>query len=911
MITFDSNLLLSYYQARSSAGGSSVASASSGLATKKAVPTAPWSSLSKAPQADELMKSVLVGRKFVDENAAKLDVKGASDDYKKLFAMHQALSTLEALAKRADADDVSAAELKRLQSAFTRGMAEVSDYIDTTKFDTLRLTHGDATERAKMSVGVPKTKATYITAPLHSGLSSEEVEAFQGPVVFNLSVKKLNNTTTDVSFDLSEMGATPRTMGNVVKYMNDKLAAAGVFTRMAVERIPGEEKTTTVNGKEVVLAKAVDQFALKIQGDTTEKLTFSATTSAPAVYVTQTVGDPDPDGKATTDDAVQHEQLIKLETGAASDAVRRPGDVNWVEGRVFAVDLPEEVSAVRKTVTGADGSVYMLADVTGTVDGQTIKGQGDVALMKFDSAGKLVYTRTLGAANEADGFGLAVAADGKIAISGSVTGALIRGDDGVDAAKSDSFVTVFDAAGQELWTKRQGSRDEDEATSLAWGADGTLYVAGRTKSALSGQSSSGGWDGYLRSYSESGNLITTNQFGTTSDDKMVGVVVDGTNVVVATQEGGNAKLRRFDFTTPGAPTLAATRDLGSLGGGALAGVALDGGDIVLAGSSGGALSVGTTTRASSGGVDAFAAKISSSLAPSGSDAIAYYGGTGEDRATAMTISGGKVWIAGTSKGDIGAQTKIGEVDGFVAELDVAAGTVGYSQRFSGEEGFAAPTTIAVGQTGSSVLDRLGLPEGAIAYSDSQRITAATAARDGDTFQIRTRSGGRAATITIEEKDTLDTLAAKIRRATGYAIRVDVVSDSDTRKLQIKPINDRYSLEILGGTGGRDALEALGLQEGFVRSTKVEDDVIVPADGGTPMYGLKMDRGLNLNTETDVKHALDELSLAMSTIRSAYRAMQAEATPKDPLANVKGTAPAYLTAQIANYQAGLDRLLGGG
>ncbi|MFB2351531.1 hypothetical protein, partial [Priestia megaterium] len=82
--------------------------------------------------------------------------------------------------------------------------------------DNLRLTHGDASDKARMGVGVPKTKASYVTAPLHSGLSSDPVEAFQGAVTFNLAVKSLNNTTTNVAFDLAEMGATPRTMGNVV-----------------------------------------------------------------------------------------------------------------------------------------------------------------------------------------------------------------------------------------------------------------------------------------------------------------------------------------------------------------------------------------------------------------------------------------------------------------------------------------------------------------------------------------------------------------------------------------------------------------------------------------------------------------------------------------------------------------------
>ncbi|WP_374570053.1 hypothetical protein [Phenylobacterium sp.] len=908
-------MLLAYYQARTGVGASQFAAqaAAGSAANQKKVPTAPWSTLSKSPQPDDLMKGVLNGHKFVDENAAKIDVKDANSDYKKLFSVYQALATLNALAEKANSSDTSAAELKRIQAAFTRGMSEVSSYLDTAKFDEFRLTQGDMTTQARMSVGVPKTNATYVTAPLQAGSADDAVDAFQGNVSFNLAVKSLANVTTNVTFDLSEMGSTTRSMNNVVKYMNDKLAAAGVYTRVTVDRIAGQDQTTTVNGKTITLSKAVDQFALKIQGDTTEQLTFSANTTAPAVYVTQTVGDPDPDGKPSTNDAVQNEQLLKLETGTASDAVRRPGDVNWVDGRVFAVDLPSEVTSVRKTVTGADGSIYMLADVNGEVDGQTIKGQSDVALMKYDSAGKLIYTRTLGAASNADGFGLAVSADGQIAISGSVTGGLIRGETGADPTTADSFVTVFDDQGQEVWTQRQGARDEDEATSVAWGADGTLYVAGRTKSALSGQSASGGWDGYLRSYNTNGTLVSTNQFGTSGDDKMAGLVVDGNNVIVATQEGGDAKLRQFDFTTANAPTLAATRDLGSLGGGSLAGVALDGSKVVLAGSSGGVLSVGTTTRAYSGDIDAFAATVSTDLSSTASDAIAYYGGSGSEHATAVTVSGGKVWIAGTSKGDIGGAAPIGDVDGFVAELDVATGAVGYSQRFSGKDGFATPNTITVGQTGSSVLDRLGLPEGTINYKDSQLITAATAARDGDSFQIRTRIGGPAVTISISNDDTLDTLAQKIRRVTGYTVKVDVVSDVDSRKLQIKPINDRYSLEILGGTGGKDALEALGLQEGFVRATTIDKktDKIVPADGGSPMYALKLPRDVSLNSDTDVKNALDKLSLAMSAVRTAYRDLQSAATPKDPLANVKGTAPAYLTAQIANYQAGLDRLTGGG
>ena len=949
MISLDSNILLSYYQARSgvaSAGAGATGAGAVGTTTK--APTPPWSTLSKAPKTDELLKSVLLGRKFIDEYQTQLDVKGASDDYRKLFAMHQGLATLEAMARKAGEDDVSAADLKRMQAAFSRGMAEVSGYIDDANFEKLRLTYGDTADKAKATVGVPKTTPRYLTSALHQGTATDPVDAFQGDVKFSMKVRLPNKVETTVNFDLAEMGATPRTMNNVVKYLNDKLGTTGFRTRFAVEKIPGADKTTEVNGRTVKLGKEADKFALKIQGDTTEILTFSAPTTAPAVYITQSAGDPNPPKTTTytpvkkTDDAdaattqtddkpLVVEELIKFETGTTSDAVRRPSDVNWVEGRVFNVALPDGVEKVRTTVTGPDGALYMLADVNDAVDGQTIKGAGDVALMKFDSAGKLVYTRTLGASADASGMALSLGPDGKIAIAGSVTGGFAASgvpigegslstipkvtseDYGSDATKPDSFVAVFSSAGDEMWSVRQGARDDDEATGVSFGADGSVYVLGRTKGTMLGQSSSGNWDSYMRAFSPEGKLQSTTQFGTSGEDKTAGIVVDGSNVVVTTVEGGEVKLRRYDMTNPKSPSLTATRNLGNLGGGTLAGVVIEGGNIVIAGSSGNTLGVGNTTRASSGGVDAFAARISADLSNS-NDAIAYYGGSGDDRATAMTVAGGQVWLTGTTKTDLpGMPTATGKVDGFAVGIDIGTGAIGWSQRFTGKDKMTTPTSIAVDVNGASSLDKLGLPTGKVEYSDSQLVTSATSARPGDQFQIRRRIGGPAVTITIEANDTLESLAKKVLRATAYSVKAEVVSDGDVRKLQIMPKNTRSSLEILGGKGGLDALEALGLHEGFVRSTVVDKntDKMVPGDGGAPMYGLKLPRDLSLATKEAALNALNKLTQATAALRTAYRDLEAGMKPAADKKKVTGEVPAYLKAQLANYQAGLNRLTGGG
>ncbi|KQW71884.1 hypothetical protein ASE17_03100 [Phenylobacterium sp. Root77] len=938
MIGLDTNLLLGYFQARNglsaSVGGTSTTVASS---VAKA-PTPPWSTLSAAPKADEMLKSVLMGRKFIDGYQTQLDVKGASEDYRQLFAIHQGLATLEAMARKADDKDTSSAELKRIQAAFTRGMAEVSGYIDDANFDKLRLTYGDVNDKAKSVVGVPKTTPRYVTSPLHQGTATDPVEAFQGDMKFSVKIRLPNKVETTIDFDLAEMGSTTRSMNEVVKYINTKLSASGFSTRFAVDKIAGADKTTEVNGRTIKLGKEPDKFGLKIQGDTTEILTFSAPSTSPAVYITQTAGDPKPakttkveDGKVVTvtPEPKLVEELVKFETGTSADAVRRPGDVNWVEGRVFNVALPEGVEKVHKTVSGPDGALYMLADVNDAIDGQTIKGAGDVALMKFDSAGKLVYARTLGASADATGLGLAVGPDGQIAVSGSVTGGfaasgvpigsgtletipkVVKADNGIDETKPDSFVAVFSAAGDEVWSQRTGARDDDEATSVAFGSDGSLYVLGRAKGAMPGQTSSGNWDNYLRTFDADGRLKSTTQFGTSGEDKPVGLIVDGTSVVVASVEASEVQLRRFDMTDPKVPTLTATRSLGTLGGGSIAGVTMDGGNIVIAGSTGATLGVGNTTRASSGSVDAFAARISADLS-SGSDAIAYYGGSGDDRATAITVADGKVWLTGTTKTDLpGMDNAVGKVDGFAVGLDIGTGAIAWSQRFTGSEKMTTPTSIAVDVGGASALDRLGLPTGKIEYSDSQLVTSATSARPGDTFQIRRRIGGPAVTITIEATDTLETLAKKIQRATSFGVKAEVVSDGDVRKLQIRPQNSRSSLEILGGKGGLDALEALGLNEGFVRSTVMTDGQMTPGDGGSAMYGLKMPRDLSLSTKDEIKATIDKLTMAMSVLRTAYRDLEQGMKPASETKKATGEVPAYLKNQLANYQAGLNRLTGGG
>lgn len=286
-ITIDASILTAYYQAKS--GAALAATGGGGAGGKPKTPTPPWSLDSTAPRASALVKSVLAGARFVNPGAAKLDVPTAPSDYKKLFALYQGLNALQGLADQASAKGISEAEKTRIRTRFAEGLAEVGAYIDTADFDLFNLTQGQASAKLVSTAGARATNDTYLTSTLWTGPSTGLPPAFQGNVAFSVSVQE-GAVATQVDFDLSEMGATPRTMSNVVIYLNDKLTAAGLSTRFANERIPGGDKTVMVGGKATVIGTEPDSYALKIKGDVGEVLTFSAPASAPAVYLAGSSG---------------------------------------------------------------------------------------------------------------------------------------------------------------------------------------------------------------------------------------------------------------------------------------------------------------------------------------------------------------------------------------------------------------------------------------------------------------------------------------------------------------------------------------------------------------------------------------------------------------------------------------------
>lgn len=888
-------------------------------------PTPPWYTAQASQSA--LVQQALAGQPFINTSSAKLSVVGTNasvnQDYKNLFALYQGLNTLYALSQQATASNNTNLQQTELRQAFNSGVGQVESFLQGGNFKNLTLVQGSVATQETSASSVSLGSATYVGQNIVQDSSSTDAPAFDGDVQFSMTVTDGGGAQKTIAFNLADMGTTTRSLANVLSYLNDQLAAAGVKTRFATQRTPGQAETTQVGSKTVTLGTSPDQWALTVVGAPTETVSLSAPATADAVYVAQ--------GSGASGSAGQ--QLLKFQTdttqgSAPPPAQALPGETHVTAGEAWEDNLPSTVSGVQATAAGPDGSVYVLADVNGKTSGQILQGASDVALMKYDSAGNLVFTQTLGASQSASGYGLAVSADGEVAVTGSVTGSLNPGD-GLTSGETSAFVNVYDTSGNQLWSQTVApvtGVGNAQGNAVAFGAGDSVYLVGQSDAPLAGGgSATGSTNGFVAGFSSTGTKQFLTQYGATGTNRATAVTVDGNSVLVGGVENGSAVVRSYDISSPTAPALTAQRNLGFLQGGSVAGIALNNGQLIVAGTtSNTGLSAGTTTAAGGTGSNAFVAALDPGLQSSSSDSIAYYQDQGSTTATAVTVANGQVYIAGAAGPTItvagSGVTSSGQTTtpqtgqaGYIAQIDPTTGQIGFSTSLEGADGIAAPTSIAVSTGGASVLDRLGLPTGTISQTgNSDLLTTATSVQAGDYFYLQGIAGQPPVKVTVQADDTWKTLAARIQQASNFRISATVNTTATSQTLVLKAADPDASAQILAGPAGKNALTSLGLTPGLIQpSASKSSSSSSSSKASSTTFGLNLSATLDVNTATDAKHAGAQLLAAMAVVKSAYQALVSANAPKSAATQTSSKPiPAYLTAQISNYAAALARLTGG-
>jgi hypothetical protein len=173
-------------------------------------------------------------------------------------------------------------------------------------------------------------------------------------------------------------------------------------------------------------------------------------------------------------------------------------------------------------------------------------------------------------------------------------------------------------------------------------------------------------------------------------------------------------------------------------------------------------------------------------------------------------------------------------------------------------------------------------------------------------------------VIIAANDTYKTLIQKIQGASHYTVTATLVPGSNGNTLKLAPAFQNTLVNILPGPTGRNALSALGLTQGTLNTAAAKESSAAPSSTAGPPtqhdslkngYSLNLSSSLNLTSPARATAAGAALSLAISTVKTIYTNMTT--APAVGNGSSSGAVPTYLTNEIAQYQAALQRLTGSG
>lgn len=132
-------------------------------------------------------------------------------------------------------------------------------------------------------------------------------------------------------------------------------------------------------------------------------------------------------------------------------------------------------------------------------------GQKDVYIIKTDSKGNVIWSKTFGGSNDDEANEIIKTADGNLLIVGNTSS--------FGAGGSDIYLIKIDTSGALLWQKQYGGSGNESGEDITIAADGNYLING-----ITGSYGAGLRDIYLLKVNTSGTPIWTKTYGGPLDD---------------------------------------------------------------------------------------------------------------------------------------------------------------------------------------------------------------------------------------------------------------------------------------------------------------------------------------------------------------------------------------------------------
>lgn len=843
----------------------------------------PWLRNPDQPALNSRIREARDLTSFIDRDAPGVDSVGNTADSRSSFIIFDALTKLQTLAEFAAADSTPRASLARLDAQFRKGLDEVRNFIAGAETDKLTFLTGERTSRVSAEFDFGEDTRSFTGRAVAFAAREDPLAGIDGTETFTVSIAKDGGDSREIQVDLSQI-AGDVSIDAVVDLVNQRIEAQDIdfVSRLAVS--------------------TNDDFnhAIRVSSGKLETVTLSAGAPETALFVAENTVDPLGDAPASA-------ALRQFGSGAVDIAEIRSTDLTASE----AGDISDSVATRgAAAVTDSQGFTFTVGATAGGFGGQvnTSEDGQDVFLTKTDSAGNVVFQRLLGSGQSAEGFGLTLDGADNVIVSGRTTGNLIPE---ARVGGTDSFVTKFDNQGRELFTFQLDTFATDSAASVAVDANGDILVTGQTSGAVDAATPNiGGRDTLvMRLDGATGQRTDTAVLGTAAgqeEGRGIALADDG-NVLVVAREGDRAVLRKLDSAN--LSNVLFEQDLGNIGNtGRISALRVDGNGIFIAGSTseagfdGGAATVAVPQA---GGLDGFVLRLTDTGPGATPDFISFVGSGNTDRVQDLQLSGGDVFLAGDTRGNLGDATLRGIQDGFVARLDAASGQIEEIEQFGTFLQETSASALALTDRGPGVLESLGLPSGDLSRIESRDIFTQTSARAGDFFELSINDGARRR-IEIAQGDTLQDLADRINRLSP--VRQEITASISGGSLTIRA-EGRNTLEFIAGGEGRDLLARFGLQPTRVLGPTAlfdldSEESVTSRAGG--VFAFNLDQPLNLASGDTAKFALSQLEDAVEVPKRAFRSL----SPPPDLSGQRppeGEVPTRLRNQLANYRDGLQRI----
>ncbi len=153
----------------------------------------------------------------------------------------------------------------------------------------------------------------------------------------------------------------------------------------------------------------------------------------------------------------------------------------------------------------------------------------DVFLLKYDSSGSLDWARNWGGNRGDEGWGVAADASGNIYVTGTTS---------IIPVGSTLFLLKFNSAGSLLWQSTLSGVNSGYDVAVDPSNDSNIYVTGDFYNSSSG----GGFDAILLKFESSGNLLWQRTWGDNATDYQgTGVAIDASGSIYVTGPGSTAE----------------------------------------------------------------------------------------------------------------------------------------------------------------------------------------------------------------------------------------------------------------------------------------------------------------------------------------------------------------------------------